>query len=78
MPPAPMRIVYVPAPIWPMSDGGRRAGNAGHVVMLGEPVAAIAPALGVLRQVDRIPERLAAVPPSTIGARSSTDKGTVR
>ena len=39
-------------------DRRRRARDAGHVVMLGEPEAAIAPALGVLREVERVPERL--------------------
>ena len=37
---------------------GGRARDAGHVVMLGQPVAVIAPALGVLRQIEAIPERI--------------------
>ena len=37
---------------------GRRAGDAGHVVVLGEPEAPVAPALGVLREVERVAERL--------------------
>jgi hypothetical protein len=38
-------------------DGRGRAGDAGHVVVLGEPEAAIAPALGVLREVERVRQR---------------------
>ena len=29
----------------------RRTGDAGHIVMLGQPVAMIAPAFGLLRQI---------------------------
>ena len=39
-------------------DGGRGTRDAGHVVMLGQPVAAVAPALGMLRKVERITECL--------------------
>ena len=35
-------------------DRRRSAGDAGHVVVLRHPVAAVAPALGMARQVDRI------------------------
>jgi len=38
--------------------GGRGARDARHAVVLGEPVATVAPALGVLRQIERVAERL--------------------
>ena len=34
--------------------GGGGTGDAGHVVMFGEPVAAVAPILGVAREVERV------------------------
>ena len=37
---------------------GRRAGDSHHVVMLGEPVATIAPKLGVPGEVERTAQRL--------------------
>ena len=40
-------------------DRGRRRGNAGHVVMLGQPVAVIALGLGELRKGHGIGDRLA-------------------
>ncbi|MNY30408.1 hypothetical protein D3C86_1645160 [compost metagenome] len=55
------------------ADGGRAirhvadqhgrggAGNAGHVVMFGQPEAAIAKAFGVLRQVQRVAHGLAGI-----------------
>ena len=54
MPPAPMRIVDVPAGDVRDHDRRRRAGDARHVVVLGQPEAVIAPALGVLREIERI------------------------
>ena len=42
----------------PDDDGRRGAGDPGHVVMFGEPVAVVAPALRVPRQVERVAERL--------------------
>ena len=39
MPPAPTRIVYVPAATWRDHHRGGGAGDARHVVMLGEPEA---------------------------------------
>ena len=39
----------------------RRTGDAGHVVMLGQPVARVAPYFGVARQVHGIEQRLAGV-----------------
>jgi hypothetical protein len=39
----------------------RRARHAGHVVVLGEPVAAEAEPLGVAREVERVAERLGGV-----------------
>ena len=38
-------------------DGGGCARDAGHVVMLGEPVPVEAEALGVAREVERVAER---------------------
>ena len=37
---------------------GRRAGDADHIVMFGQPVAIIAPALGMLGEIERIAQRL--------------------
>src|SRR5215471_12988288 len=37
--------------------GGRGAGYAHHVMMLGQPEAGESPLFGVLRQVESIPER---------------------
>jgi hypothetical protein len=39
---------------------GRSAGDAGHIVMLGKPEPLVIPAFGVLRQIERIAEGLAA------------------
>ena len=39
-------------------DGGRGTRDAGHVVMFGEPVTVITPAFGMLREVERVAERL--------------------
>jgi len=39
-------------------DGGRSAGDAGRVVVLSEPEAVVSPALGVLGQVERVPQRI--------------------
>ena len=39
-------------------DGGGGAGDAGHVVVLGEPEAAIAEALGVAGEIERAVERI--------------------
>jgi len=38
-------------------DGGGGAGDAGHVVVLGEPVAGIAPTLGVAGEIEGVAER---------------------
>jgi hypothetical protein len=38
------------------NDGGGGAGDAGHVVVFGEPEAVVAPGFGVLREVDGIAE----------------------
>ena len=56
MPPAPTRMRRRAAADVRDHDRGRRAGDAGHVVVLGQPEAAIAPALGVPRQVERVAE----------------------
>ena len=61
MPPAPTRIVCVPAGDVGDHDRRRGAGDAGHVVMLGHPEAAIAPALGVGREVAGVVERAARI-----------------
>ena len=58
IPPAPTRIVEVPAATWRNDHRGRGAGNARHVVMLGEPVAAVAEALGVAGEITRVRQRL--------------------
>ncbi|CAM2186954.1 hypothetical protein PSAC2689_70068 [Paraburkholderia sacchari] len=42
-------------------DRGGGAGDAGHVVVLGEPVAVVAPALGVLGEIERVAQRDAGV-----------------
>ena len=52
---------------------GRRAGDAAHVVMLGEPVAEIAEALGVAGEVERVPERLRDV--AAFGDRREVENG---
>ena len=76
MPPAPTRIVEVPAGDVRDHDRRRRAGDAGHVVVLGQPEAAVAPALGVLREVERVGERLRRVAALRRSEhRSSTDTG---
>ncbi len=41
--------------------GGGGAGDARHVVVLGQPVALIAPALGVLGQIEHVGEGLGGV-----------------
>ena len=40
-------------------DGGRRAGNARHVVMLGDPVPRVTKALRMLGQIQTLAQRLA-------------------
>ena len=45
----------------PERDGRRRAGDAREVVVFGHPEALVAPALGVLCEISRTPERLARV-----------------
>ena len=39
-------------------DRRRRAGDAGHVVMFGEPIAPVAPSLGMPGEIERVPQRL--------------------
>ena len=53
---APTRIVSVAAAIWPISTGGRRAGDRDEVVF-GDPVALVSPLLGVLGEVDGVAQR---------------------
>ena len=43
-------------------DGGRRACDSGHIVVLREPVAVIPPALRVLREVERVAKCLGGRP----------------
>ena len=52
---------------------GRRAGDARHVVMLGEPVALVAEALGVAGEVERVPERLRDI--AAFGDRRQVENG---
>jgi hypothetical protein len=40
-------------------DGGRRARNPDRVVVLGEPEAVVPPPLDVLREIERVSQRLA-------------------
>ena len=54
MPPEPTRIVLRAARDVADHDRSRGAGDAAHVVMLGQPVALIAPAFGVPGEVERV------------------------
>jgi len=58
MPPAPTRIVVVPAATCPMTMEVAALAIAGHVVVLGKPIAAIAPRLRVTREVERVAQRM--------------------
>jgi hypothetical protein len=40
-------------------DGGRRARNPDRVVVFGEPEAVVPPSLDVLREIERVSQRLA-------------------
>jgi len=42
-------------------DGCRGAGDAGHVVMLGQPEAPVMPPLGMLREIERVAEGVGGV-----------------
>ena len=57
MPPAPTRMRRVPPATCAMTHRRRRAGDARHVVMLGQPEATIAQTLGVPREVEAVAER---------------------
>ena len=46
-------------------DRGRRTRDPGHIVMFGQPETVVAPALGVLREVERVAQR--------IGGRAALD-----
>jgi hypothetical protein len=70
-------MVFVPAATWPMTTDGRGAGDAGHVVVLGQPEALVAPALGVLGQVRVLRSATLASLPRQIGARSRIETGTM-
>ena len=48
-------------------DGGRRAGDAGHVVVLGQPEAAVAERLRAAREVERLAQRVGDCPASPHG-----------
>ena len=52
---------------------GRRAGDAGQVVMLGHPVAPVAEPLDMAREVERIAQRLAGV--AAFGDRGEIENG---
>ncbi len=58
-----------------MADQNRRrgAGDAGDIVVLGQPVAGVIPALGVLRQIERVTERIGGGTSGEIGERSSSE-----
>ena len=70
MPPAPTRIVDVPAATWPMTTDVAALATRRHVVVLRQPVAVVAPTLGVLREVEGIAKRLRGIAASVMGARS--------
>ncbi len=56
-------------------DGGRGAGDARHVVMLGEPVAVVAEPLGMAGEIERVPQAIGVtVLPSGTGERSRTER----
>jgi hypothetical protein len=58
-PPAPTRIVLRRSGERADHHGGRSAGDAGHVVVLGDPVAPIAQGFGMAgNELDRVPERV--------------------
>ena len=75
IPPAPTRIVEVPRGDVGDHDGGRGAGDADRVVVLGEPEPPVAQALDVLARSSELRSASAGVAPSTIGARSRTENG---
>jgi hypothetical protein len=56
-------------------DRGRGGGDAGHVVVLGHPVAVVAPLLGVPGEVDGVGDRLARV--AALGHRGEVEDGVV-
>ena len=61
MPPAPTRMRLRAGGDVGDDDRGRGAGDAGHVVVLGHPEAAIAPALGVGGEIAGVVERAARI-----------------
>ena len=76
MPPAPTRMRRRAAGDVADDDGGRRAGDARHVVVLGQPVAVDSPTArrgGRGRACCGTPARRR--PPSTMGERSRTENG---
>jgi hypothetical protein len=72
MPPEPTRIVDVPRDVADQHGRGG-AGDAGHVVVLGQPEAAIAQAFRMLRQASVLCMASAASLPSAMGERSSRE-----
>ena len=62
IPPAPTRIVDVPASNVADHHRGRRARDAGHVVVLRHPVTAIPQRLGPAREVEGVAHRLRGAP----------------
>ena len=52
---------------------GGGAGDPRHAVMLGEPEAAVAPALGMLRKVEGVPERRGGI--AAFGHRGEVEDG---
>jgi hypothetical protein len=75
MPPAPTRMRCVPPAMWPIQHRSGRTGHAVHVVVLGHPVAAIAPGVGVAGQVQRVLQRQRRTRPLRRWARSRMDSG---
>ena len=67
-------MVEVAAATLADDDRGGGAGDAGHVVVLGEPEAAVAPGLGVPREIEGVASASATVAPSGTGERSRTEK----
>ncbi len=54
-------------------DSGRGAGDAGHVVMLSQPVTMVAPAFGMLGKIERVVKSLSGV--ATFADRGKIENG---
>ena len=73
IPPAPTLMVDVPPATCAITTDVAALATAGHVVVLGEPVAVVAPPLGMLREVEAVPERLGGA--ATLDNRSEIKDG---